>query len=247
LDVEPGIRRSYNYIRKRGGIMGKYTKTQVSNWLGNRGVPTPESNIKVYDRWGLVRTHDDWNGGWDAEVDCYDLASGSLYAEPWTGIKYQDSPFIPHNKPKTDAAMAKVESEYADAYNEAYPDFTLCLVATSGDCASKGMGPANEVLLFDAKHNGLVEKYLKVTMEYHMGWMFHLKSYSKSPLSKIHEDSFRRYQKATTAMRNAGIFHHKYHSRTTWELAYVNELEGSQHEPYVLTHIQIAKAEEATT
>ena len=215
--------------------MTRYTRTQVENWLGDRGVPTHIGSIKVHGRWGLVRTHDDWNGGWDDEVDCYDLASGSLSAEPWTGISYQDSPFIPYNKAKTDAAMAKVESGYIEAYpEEAYPVLQLCLVATSGDCASGGMGPANEVLLFDAKHNRLVKKYLEAQLAWHI--TCHLTptpTYRSGSPNKSHMNKYHNYEKAGYALRDAGIFYHKYHHRTSWEVAYVNELEP-RHEPYAI-------------
>ena len=88
--------------------MRKLTATHVWNWLGDRGVETKPSNIRIHGRWALVK---EWYSIEDNMVDCYDLldACNSDWAEPYSGIKYTDSPFIPRNKEATEKAIAKME------------------------------------------------------------------------------------------------------------------------------------------
>jgi hypothetical protein len=74
-------------------------------------------NIKVRGRWALVRSNHDGDG-WDDEVDCYDLFSGSIYAEPWDCIRYKDSPFISYNNERTEIALAKIEQGYEEETDE---------------------------------------------------------------------------------------------------------------------------------
>ena len=50
-------------------------------------------------------------------MDCYDLASGSVYAEPWDCIKYTDSPFILHNEAATLKALHTLDKGYAEEDN----------------------------------------------------------------------------------------------------------------------------------
>ena len=45
-------------------------------------------------------------------MDCYDIASGSMYAEPWDAIKYTDSPFIPRNEEATKRAIDELDRGY---------------------------------------------------------------------------------------------------------------------------------------
>jgi len=92
------------------------------NWFGDRGMWVRANNIRVRGRWALVK--EEWSIE-DNEVDCYDLASGSMYAEPWDAIKYTDSPFIPDNKDATEKALATMEQEYKEEYEEDVEDYQL--------------------------------------------------------------------------------------------------------------------------
>ena len=87
------------------------TVAKAKDWLGDRGMSIPVHNIKVRGRWALVR--EEWSIQ-DNEVDCYDIASGSMYAEPWSAIKYTDSPFIPRNEEATKRAIDELDRGYLD-------------------------------------------------------------------------------------------------------------------------------------
>ena len=205
------------------------TIAQACHWFGERGMPVSKRDIKVRGRWGLVRIRDEWSGGWDDEVDCYDLESGSMFAEPWSGILYSDSPFVPRNQERTAVAMAKINQDYEGER----PSNALCLVAVSGDCAAGGMGKTNHVLPIDATHKRIVKKYLEAQLAWHITCVLNPGSTNKSHMNKYHN-----FEKAGYALRDAGIFQHKYHQRTSWELAFIDEL-APRHEPYT-----IAKATE---
>ena len=71
----------------------------------------PARNIRVRGRWALVK--DEWSIEYN-EVDCYDIASGSMYAEAWSDIKYTDSPFIPGNKQATEESIVEMERGYQE-------------------------------------------------------------------------------------------------------------------------------------
>ena len=94
-------------------------RTQVQNWFGDRGMYISANNIKVRGRWLLVQ---EWWSIEDNEVDCYDLAAGSICAEPWSAIKYTDSPFIPRNEEATQRAIAKMDNEYGKYLTEIHQD-----------------------------------------------------------------------------------------------------------------------------
>ena len=85
------------------------TVAKAKDWLGDRGMSIPVHNIKVRGRWALVK--EEWSIQ-DNEVDCYDIASGSMYAEPWSAIKYTDSPFIPRNEEATKRAIDELDRGY---------------------------------------------------------------------------------------------------------------------------------------
>ena len=90
------------------------TIATAKRWFGNRGMDVAAKDIKIRGQWALVR--EDWSVE-DNEVDCYDLASGSVYAEPWDCIKYTDSPFILHNEAATLKALHPLDKGYAEEDN----------------------------------------------------------------------------------------------------------------------------------
>jgi hypothetical protein len=103
----------------------------------------------------------------------------------------------------------------------------LCLVAISGDCADGGMGSSNQVLPFRPEHNDLVKTYLEAQLDFHMHCTF------SSPGDKQAQTLYQRLNDAGHTLRDAGVFHHKYHARTDWELAYMNELNDiSRYKPF---------------
>ena len=104
----------------------------------------------------------------------------------------------------------------------------LCLVAISGDCSESGMWPENEVLPFTRKHKNKVIDFLRAQQETTMH--FHFNRHSDNAKSLMHLDTL---DAAFFALKKVGVFHHKYHMRTWWELAYLDELEEiPRYHPY---------------
>ena len=79
------------------------TIDRATHWFGDRGMVVAKSNLKIRGKWALVRYHPYMS------VDCYDVTSGSLCAESWNGIAYNDSPFVPFNEERTEIALARLE------------------------------------------------------------------------------------------------------------------------------------------
>jgi hypothetical protein len=86
------------------------TIAQAKAWFGERGMDVSARDIKIRGQWALVK--EDWSVE-DNEVNCYNLASSSIFAEAWSGIKYTDSPFIPRNEATTIKALQAIDEEYA--------------------------------------------------------------------------------------------------------------------------------------
>ena len=91
------------------------TIATAKRWFGERGMDVAAKDIKIRGQWALVKG--DWSVE-DNEVDCYDLASSSMYAEAWSDIKYTDSPFIPHNEAATLEALRTLDEGYAEYAEE---------------------------------------------------------------------------------------------------------------------------------
>jgi hypothetical protein len=111
-------------------------------WLSEAwGEDIPQSHIRVRKNWLFVRYPnyiDDkaslkdpaWNGygyrqirrGWEDEVDCLRspspsadpgmVTSNDLWAEPFSDIKYRNSPFVPHNHERVNQAIEKLNEEW---------------------------------------------------------------------------------------------------------------------------------------
>ena len=190
-------------------------------FLSERGIyELHKKDIKIRGRWALIRSKYFARSSetWHDEVDCYDLKSGSAVAEAWDSIPYKDSPFIPNNEEKTTTALDAMTRKYLEKYPD--PLEGLCLVAISGDCADN---PNNDVLPFDNKHEALVREYLRADLEWTMLSMFKAGEnlVSTTENQKIFDDM----QRTSHEMLEVGIFHHKYHKRTTWKLAFLDEVE----------------------
>ena len=205
------------------------TIEQARLFLSERGVyELYKRDIKIRGRWALVRTkYQDWPE-WDDEIDCYDLKAQGLVAEAWDEIPYKDGPFIPNNEERTAKALDAMTEEYLKRYPD--PLTGLCLVAIEGDCSKHGMGGPNNVLPIKDEHEAIVREYLRATLEWYMDCSFN---------DQHDQDIFRNYDKASHALLNAGVFHHKYHMRTTWELAYLDEVEElERYHPYKIVEVE---------
>ena len=224
------------------------TIEQAWNWLGDRGIFVNKRNIRVRGIWAFVRDRNtDWDLDaayidkqgkmWFSEVEYYHLDTGNTIAEAYDGIPYIDSPFMPDNEEK----VAEVVKEITEAFYKEHPEERsgLCLVAIEGDCSSGGMSDFNEVLPIELKHKEIVKEYLASQVE----WDIHLWfAYKEAAVSGKREDidqywkdgtAFERQGKAKQALLDAGIFRHKYHFRTKWELSDISEVaEMKRFQPY---------------
>ena len=106
----------------------------------------------------------------------------------------------------------------------------LALVAISGDCAAGGMGEANEILPIDITQKRIVKKFLEAALAFDIACKFTKQPMHVTPLTIRKNDAL---NEAGEALRDAGIFQHKWHKRTSWELVYIDELEP-RHEPFVV-------------
>ena len=82
--------------------------------------------------------------------------------------------------------------------------------------------------------NGLVKDYLEADLAFDMHCKFG--DHSQSRLDYGSPETQALYLKmadAGMALRDAGVFHHKYHQRTSWELAHMGELnEIERYKPF---------------
>jgi len=211
------------------------TVEQAWNWLGNRGIFVNKKDIRVRGIWAFLRDRNtdddayvDKHGKWFSEVEYYHLDKGITIAEAYDGIPYTDSPFMPDNKEK----VAEVVKEITEAFYEEYPEERsgLCLVAIEGDCSSGGMSDFNEVLPIELEHKEIVQEYLSSEVDYNIrvwfGWREARASGKREDIDRYWKErtAFERQDKAKQALFDAGIFRHKYHFRTTWELSELSEV-----------------------
>ena len=211
------------------------TVEQAWNWLGNRGIFVNKKDIRVRGIWAFLRDRNtdddayvDKHGKWFSEVEYYHLDKGITIAEAYDGIPYTDSPFMPDNEEK----VAEVVKEITEAFYEEYPEERsgLCLVAIEGDCSSGGMSDFNEVLPIELEHKEIVKEYLSSEVDYNIrvwfGWREARASGKREDIDRYWKErtAFGRQDKAKQALFDAGIFRHKYHFRTTWELSELSEV-----------------------
>ena len=86
----------------------------------------------------------------------------------------------------------------------------FCLRATGGDCAAGGLGKASDVIPFDNKYKDLVKEFLTAQTHLHMAFDFYEHGEDAT------EVKAQRYYKAFRKLKDAGVFDHKWHARTTW-------------------------------
>ena len=119
----------------------------------------------------------------------------------------------------------------------------LCLIAIQGDMARGGMGTHNYVYPFEPKHHKLVKKYMEAQLAFSMACSFQrdlretqtaVFSSSRRERAEIGKLCMAELD-AGHALRDAGVFRSKYDQRTTWEIAYMCELdEFKRYQPYVV-------------
>ena len=92
----------------------RLTKAEARLWISEAwGRDISINNVKLRGDWLFVREPD------EDEVDCiYRPMSGDIWAEPWDGIRLEDSPFISGNKEAVDVAVAKLDAEIAKYHAE---------------------------------------------------------------------------------------------------------------------------------
>ena len=203
------------------------TNEQAWNWLGDRGISVSKHNVRVRGIWAFVRYPVE--GHYEEQVDYYHLDS-ILYAEPFDCIRIDDSPFAETDKAKVDATVERITEQFYKDFPEELTG--SCLVAISGDCAAGGLGPDNDVLPFDDKHQGIVLDFLRAQFEFYSYFHFNATQSPPTLYTKFHDTCL--------ALKDADIFKHKCHFRTEWELAYMSEIEDTKRfHPY-----RIVKEEE---
>ena len=95
----------------------------------------------------------------------------------------------------------------------------LYLVAVSGDCSAHGMGDIAEVIPVDSKHNKIIKQFLMAKYEQDIELRYW------KPKTELNPKYIDNYYKCCDKLQDVGIFEHKYHARTHWELMFPSELE----------------------
>ena len=95
----------------------------------------------------------------------------------------------------------------------------LYLVAVSGDCSAQGMGDIAEVIPVDSKHNKIIKQFLMAQQEQDIELRYW------KPKTEFNPKYIDNYYKCFDKLKDVGIFEHKYHARTHWELMFPSELE----------------------
>lgn len=104
-----------------------------------------------------------------------------------------------------------------------------CLVAKSGDCAAGGLGDSNDVLPFDDKHKQSICEFLYAQLD----WQIHAQYYA-SMWDNAGREKLDRLHASGAILTHAGVFQHKWHERTQWELVPYNREELAHYQPWKL-------------
>ena len=90
------------------------------------------------------------------------------------------------------------------------------LIAESGDCSQHGMSAVNEIIIVPKDKLSLVKDFLKAQFE------FNFASKTNTLFCDDNNDGrpafYDTYQDAFFALESSGIFSHKYHFRTNWNI-----------------------------
>lgn len=93
-------------------------------------------------------------------------------------------------------------------------DKPLCLVGVGGDCGPGGMNDKPVVLPFYRKHESIVREFLHAQLAWQLTMHFDKVAHSKH---------YRALALAADALEARGIFEHKWHKRTQWDLGFTEE------------------------
>lgn len=99
----------------------------------------------------------------------------------------------------------------------------LFLVANGGDCSAGAMGNSNHAIEIKKENYGLIKNFMKRQNDFltASAMMETFEECTGPVFGEINE----RYLEVMHEMTEKGIFKHKYHARTFWELARGDELE----------------------
>tara|TARA_R110002020_G_scaffold328691_1_gene544660 strand:- start:26 stop:736 length:711 start_codon:yes stop_codon:yes gene_type:complete len=105
----------------------------------------------------------------------------------------------------------------------------LCLVSTSGDMSSRGMGNHNTIYLFPYEYKKQVDNFLKAELN------FSLHTYNENWLKKgSSKIPCKRYSESYHVLKDLNVFTCKYDFRTSWDMRFFDKIELEQFEPYVV-------------
>ena len=94
-------------------------------------------------------------------------------------------------------------------------DESWCLYATSGDCSEGAMSDSADCIVIDGVPLSLITDFLRAQSEWQISVLEHTVHKNNSHFgSKEYENLVA----ASQALREIGVFQHKYHQRTEWEL-----------------------------
>ena len=105
----------------------------------------------------------------------------------------------------------------------------LCLVSTSGDMSSRGMGTKNTIYLFPYEYKKQVDNFLKAELNYYLHT--YNENWLKKGSSKI---PYKRYSESYHVLKDLNVFTCKYDFRTSWDMSLFDEDELQQYEPYTV-------------
>ena len=192
----------------------KLTAVKAAYWLSEAwGQPIKPNDVRLRGNWMFVRNDDD--------VDCVPVPCGDdLHGESWGAIPYNDSPFVQKDKAKIAELTAKLDAEYGFVDNK--QQFEIGLLATGGDCAAGGMGEHPDYIPIHKEDFPIVRKYLESQFNEQMEcWDSFFKT--KKDFTKKYVNAIRKNSDLGNELIDRGIFHHKWHKRTHWEICELDE------------------------
>ena len=101
------------------------------------------------------------------------------------------------------------------------PDLDYCLLATDGDCAPGGHGDFPDFIPIHQEDFPLIAEYLRTENECAIlsaENFYKNKGTGKWKFSRKHQNAMSKHQDLGDELIERGIFHHKWHKRTTWQL-----------------------------
>ena len=177
-------------------------KEQVRHWFGNRGYPLG-ANFKhqcVKNDWLFINQP---KGESPEQVELYYLKSIYCEIHDEYALKNFDWKEESLNKIVEDIPFYKAENQ-----------FGYCLYAHSGDCIF-------EAIILNGKHIDVLEDYLRVESERTIQNAFHWKSGSDLVTEEA-RSLFDKHHTLGNKLIDLGVFHHKWHKRSSWILIEVD-------------------------